>query len=65
MLRRLAVNLMSERDVVGVAILDSQNKELIRVPEQISRSFPVMETPVLLTASQEESKAFEYTGEFE
>jgi len=63
MLRRLAVNLMSERDVVGVAILDSQNKELIRVPEQISRSFPVMETPVLLTASQEESKAFEYTGE--
>jgi signal transduction histidine kinase len=62
MLRRLAVNLMSERDVVGVAILDSQSKELIRVPEQTSGSFPVMETPVHLTESREESKAFEFSG---
>jgi signal transduction histidine kinase len=60
MLRRLAVNLMSERDVVGVAILDSHNKELIRIPEATSGSFPVMETPVFLTESREESKAFEY-----
>jgi signal transduction histidine kinase len=60
MLRRLAVNLMSERDVVGVAILDSHNQELIRVPEATSNSFPVMETPVFLTESREESKAFEY-----
>jgi signal transduction histidine kinase len=60
MLRRLAVNLMSERDVVGVAILDSHNQELIRVPEATSGSFPVMETPVFLTESREESKAFEF-----
>ena len=60
MLRRLAVNLMSEKDVVGVAILDSHNQELIRVPEQTAGSFPVMETPVFLTESREESKAFEY-----
>ena len=60
MLRRLAVNLMSERDVVGVTILDSHQKELIRVPEATSGAFPVMETPVFLTESREESKAFEY-----
>jgi signal transduction histidine kinase len=60
MLQRLAVNLMSEKDVVGVAILDSNNRELIRVPEQISGSFPIMETPVFLTESREESKAFGY-----
>lgn len=60
MLRRLAVNLMSERDLVGVAILDSHNNELVRVPEQTSGSFPVMETPVFLTETREESKAFEY-----
>ena len=59
MLRRLAVNLMSERDVVGVAILDGRDKELIRVPEATSGSFPVMETPVFMTESREESKAFE------
>ena len=60
MLRRLAVNLMSERDVVGVAILDGQNRELVRVPEATRGSFPVMETPVFLTESREESKAFEF-----
>jgi signal transduction histidine kinase len=60
MLRRMAVNLMSEKDVVGVTILDSHNQELIHVPETISNSFPVMETPVYLTESREESKAFEY-----
>lgn len=63
MLRRLAVNLMSERDVVGVAILDGQDQELIRVPETASGSFPVMETPVLLTASREESGAFDFGKE--
>lgn len=60
MLRRLAVNLMSERDVVGVAILDGRNRELVRVPEATRGSFPVMETPVFLTESREESKAFEF-----
>ena len=63
MLRRLAVNLMSERDVVGVAILDSHNKELIRVPETPPGSVPVVETPVFLTESREESQAFEYGKE--
>lgn len=61
MLRRLAVNLMSEKDVVGVAILDSHDKELIRIPEAASGSFPVMETPVFQTESREESKAFEFS----
>lgn len=60
MLKRLAVNLRSERDVVGVVILDGRDQELIRVPETIPGSFPVMETPVLLTASREESSAFGY-----
>lgn len=58
MLRNLAVNLMSEKDVVRVAILDSRGRELVRVPEGPSGAFPVMETPVLLTESREESKAF-------
>ena len=62
MLRGLAVNLMSEKDLVGVSILDSQNKELVSVPEAIPGSFPVMETPVFLTESREESKAFEFHG---
>ena len=63
MLRKLAVNLMSERDVVGVAIFDGQGRELIRVPGQLSGSFPVMETPVVLTEKQDESKAFAPAGE--
>lgn len=58
MLRRLAVNLMSEKDVVGVMMFDGQGRELIRVPDKISGAFPVMETPVLLTEKQDESKAF-------
>jgi signal transduction histidine kinase len=60
MLRRHAMNLLSEKDVVAVAILDSQNRELIRVPEAAAGAFPAMETPVLLTESREESKAFEF-----
>ena len=63
MLQKLAVNLMSEKDVVGVAILDSDHKELVRVPEATPRSFPVMEKPVFLTKSREESKAFEFGKE--
>ncbi len=62
MLRRLAVNLMSERDVVGVSILDGQNKELVRVPDVLPGPFPVMETPVSLTESREESQAFGFPG---
>ncbi len=63
MLRRLAVNLLSERDVVGVVILDSHNRELVRAPETLPQRFPIMETPVFLTASREESRAFDYDGE--
>jgi signal transduction histidine kinase len=65
MLRKLAVNLMSEKDVVGVIILDNHNQELVRIPEATSSSFPVMEMPVLLTETQEESKAFNYHKESE
>ncbi|RPH52030.1 MAG: HAMP domain-containing protein [Desulfobacteraceae bacterium] len=65
MLHRLAVNLMSEKDVVGVAILDRHDQELIKIPEAVSGPFHIMETPVLLTESWEESKAFEYNEESE
>jgi len=58
MLQRLAENMMSERDVVGVAILDGQNRELVRVLTKPIGVFPVMEKPVFLTESREESKAF-------
>jgi nitrogen fixation/metabolism regulation signal transduction histidine kinase len=63
MLQRLAVNLLSERDVVGVVILDSHNRELIRAPEDFSDRFPIMEAPVLLAEPREESRAFGYDGE--
>ena len=63
MLRRLAVNLMSEKDVVGVAIADGRGRELIRAPEQAPGAFPVIEAPVLLAQSREESRAFEESGE--
>lgn len=63
MLERLAVNLLSERDVVGVVILDSHNRELIRAPEALPERFPIMETPVFLAESREESRAFGYDGE--
>ncbi len=62
MLQRLAVNLLSERDVVGVVILDSYNRELIRAPEGFPHDYPLMETPVYLTETREESKAFGYDG---
>ena len=65
MLQRLAVNLLSERDVVGVVILDSHNRELIRAPEAFPHEFPLMETPVYLTETREESKAFGYDGTME
>lgn len=63
MLQRLAVNLLSERDVVGVVILDSRNRELIRAPKAFPHEFPLMETPVYLTETREESKAFGYEGD--
>jgi signal transduction histidine kinase len=62
MLRKLAVNLMSERDVVGVSILDGQDRELVRVPDAPAGSFPVMETPVFQTVSRDETRAFESDG---
>ena len=60
MLQRLADNLLSERDVVGVVILDGQDGILIRAPEEIPHRFPMMETPVFLTQTREESRAFGY-----
>ncbi len=58
MLQRLAVNLLSERDVVGVVILDSRDRELISVPEVFSDQSLIMEQPVFLAESREISKAF-------
>jgi signal transduction histidine kinase len=63
MLQRLAVNLLSERDVVVVVIRDSRNQELIRAPGEVSGRFPIMEVPVFLKESREESKAFTSAGE--
>ncbi|MEW6077231.1 MAG: HAMP domain-containing sensor histidine kinase [Thermodesulfobacteriota bacterium] len=63
MLERLAVNLLSERDVVGVVILDANGREMIRAPGVFSEKFPVMEAPVLLAETREESRAFGYEGQ--
>ncbi|OEU82674.1 MAG: hypothetical protein BA865_11055 [Desulfobacterales bacterium S5133MH4] len=60
MLGRLAANLLSEEDVVEVAILDSHGEELAGVSKEIYGSFSVVEMPVFLKESQEESKAFKW-----
>lgn len=60
MLKRLARNLLSEKDVVRVTILDRHDEELADISKEISGSFSVVETPVLLKESQEESKAFNW-----
>jgi len=60
MLNRLASNLLSEKDVVGVAILDGHDEELAGVSKEIDGSFSVVETPVFLRESREESKAFKW-----
>ena len=62
MLKNLAVNLLSEQDVVAVVILDSNNRELIKVPEKTTGDYPVMEMPVVMKELPEESKAFATHG---
>ena len=58
MLNRLAANVLSERDVMAVSILDTDDKVLGYISKMISGSFPITEAPVFLRESQEESKAF-------
>lgn len=65
MLKRLVKNLLSERDVVKVAILDGHDKKLTAMSKEISGPYFVMEAPVFLKESQEETKAFEWDADSE
>lgn len=60
MLDRLASNLLSEKDVAVVAILDRHDEELAGASREIAGSFSVVEAPVFLKESREESKAFKW-----
>lgn len=60
MLERLAGNLLSEADVVGVAIRDDQGTELASVSREGPREFSVKEARVFLRESLEEARAFEW-----
>ncbi|MCP4682520.1 MAG: HAMP domain-containing protein [Desulfobacterales bacterium] len=60
MLRRLASNLLSEKDVAAVAIFDSQGIELTNVSKGVSGPSSIVKAPVLVKRSQEETKAFRW-----
>lgn len=60
MLDRLATNLLSEIDVTGVTIFDRNGNELSSRKKQVSGPFSMLEAPVFLRESQEESKAFKW-----
>ncbi len=58
MLTRLAGNILSERDVMAVSILDKDDNVLGNRTKEISSSFHITEEPVFLRESQEEIRAF-------
>jgi signal transduction histidine kinase len=62
MLRRLAKNLLSENDVVGVSIWGNNDELLSEVSKEFSGTLSVIETPVMLKESQEESRVFQLQG---
>ena len=59
MLNRLAANLLTVKDVAGVSIFDSGEAELTSVSKDLPGPIRVVEIPVLLKESEEESWAFE------
>ncbi len=59
MLKTLAGNLLSEEDVAQVTILDSNGKKIADISKDISGPLNIVEAPVLLKESHDESLAFE------
>ncbi len=60
MLRRLAANLMPEKDVTAVAIFDNQGIELANVSKGISGPSSIVKAPVYVKKPEEETKAFRW-----
>lgn len=60
MLQRLATNLLSERDVVSVTVLDKTGGELASVSQERAKPFSVIDVPVLPSRSPEVSQAFQW-----
>lgn len=60
MLQRLAVNLLSEKDVVGVTVFDRSDGELASILKETAEPLSVIDVPVLLSRSQEVSQAFQW-----
>ncbi|MCK4534064.1 MAG: HAMP domain-containing protein [Syntrophobacterales bacterium] len=55
MLQRLAINLLSEKDVVGVTVFDRSDGELASILKETAEPLSVIDVPVLLSRSQEVS----------
>ena len=60
MLQRLATNLLSEKDVARVTVIDKTGEELATVSQPRTKPFSVIDIPVLLSRSQEVSQAFQW-----
>jgi len=60
MLQRLAVNLLSEKDVVGVTVFDRSDGKLASILKETTEPLSVIDVPVLLSRSQEVSQAFQW-----
>lgn len=58
-----ARNLLSEKDVVGVTILDNQNNELVNLSREMAGPFLVMEEPVLFKRSLPGNLLFEMSAQ--
>ncbi len=58
MLERLAENLLSEKDVIRVSLMDKNGEMLAHVSRSAPGSVSAVETPVVLKTSREESIAF-------
>lgn len=60
MLKRLTGNILSEKDVAGVAVLDVSGHELAGVSRELPGPLFVVEKEVVLKESEEESTAFDW-----
>jgi len=58
MLKRLAVNLLSEKDLVAVSIFDRSGNELAEAARKTAGSTLFKEHPVILRETEEENRAF-------
>ena len=63
MLQRLATNLLSERDVVGVTVFGGSNEELASISKETTEPLSVIDVPVVLSRSQDVSQAFQWNGD--